>query len=120
MTVNEFLKATIPENIDYYGEAYVRPRAICADGFTLSIQANAYAYCTPRRIDADKYSDVEVGLVSFPEPKILDWAEDRSVPTETIYPFIPVDLLDKVLLEEHGGIVGYVDITNERRIFANS
>ena len=42
------------------------PRLICANGFTLSIQASKYSYCTPRS-NSGPYSEVEVG---FPSKKI--------------------------------------------------
>ena len=34
---------------------------ICADGFTMSVQASEYHYSTPRRTDAESYTEVEVG-----------------------------------------------------------
>lgn len=105
LTAKEFLEKTKPDHlIDYF----VRPRAYCADGYSISIQANSYAYCTPRRPDADEYSDVELGFPLKEDDLIIEWAEDENEPTKTIYPFTPMHIVEK-LIEKHGGIVGYVD-----------
>jgi len=36
-------------------------KIICADGFAMSVQANANAYCEPKHDNAEKYEAVEVG-----------------------------------------------------------
>lgn len=40
---NEFLRKTFSKTI--FGTAALRPEAVCADGFTLSIQASGMHYC---------------------------------------------------------------------------
>ena len=53
MTVNEYLSKTYKEgNLLTYGETTriyidVRPKVVCADGFSVSIQASFSHYCTP-------------------------------------------------------------------------
>lgn len=42
---NEFLRKTFSKTI--FGTAALRPEAVCADGFTLSIQASGMHYCIP-------------------------------------------------------------------------
>ena len=37
-------------------------RIKCADGFSMSVQANSGAYCSPRSDNAASYDEVEVGL----------------------------------------------------------
>lgn len=85
-----------------------RPRIVCGDCTTLSVQANSCMYCLPRNNDGP-YTHVEVGYPSVkPEPwdKWCDYAEDSQNPTETIYAFVPVDLVLEYI-ESHGGFRGF-------------
>lgn len=43
--VNEFLRKTFSKTI--FGTPALRPIAVCADGFNLSIQASSMHYCRP-------------------------------------------------------------------------
>jgi len=89
-------------------EGYVRrAMAICEDGFTLSIQASEVHYCTPRitMANGNVYTEVEVGFPSDEEPDLMEYAEEPDKPTETVYGYVPIDILDSVLLK-HGGIKG--------------
>lgn len=84
---------------------------VCADGFTMSVQANRNAYCDPA-IDSEsldllrhkKYTLVEVGFPSKEEPLIMPWAEDKTSPTNTVYGYVPVDIVTNVIVK-HGGII---------------
>jgi len=49
---------------------------VCKDGFTMSVQANEFAYCSPRATGSIKYTSVEVGYPSQPEPLLVEWVED--------------------------------------------
>lgn len=42
---NEFLRKTFSKTI--FGTPALRPIAVCADGFNLSIQASSMHYCIP-------------------------------------------------------------------------
>ena len=77
---------------------------ICADGFTMSVQAHDGAYCDPRLDAARKYTLVEIGYPSAEEPLIMPWCEDNSKPTDTVYGYVPVDVVTNVIVK-HGGIV---------------
>ena len=77
---------------------------VCADGFSMSVQAHDGAYCEPRRDAQRKYTLVEVGFPSAEEELIMSWAEDRNQPTETVYGYVPVDVVTNVIVK-HGGIV---------------
>lgn len=46
--VNEFLRKTFSKTI--FGTPALRPIAVCADGFTLSIQASGMHYCIPKNL----------------------------------------------------------------------
>lgn len=88
----------------------------CADGYELSVIAGEGTYCSPRPDrygvlgDAPgdypgPYTAVEVGFPSVrPEPweSWSDLAEDPDTPTETVYGYVPVELV-RDLVAAHGG-----------------
>ena len=102
MTTNEYLRKTY-KNGD---EDTFRPRSRvrCADGFSISVQANKYAYCSPRITYPGEYTRVELGYPSEPDEMIEEYAEDWDDLTNTVYGYVPIKIVDK-LLEKHGGIV---------------
>jgi hypothetical protein len=79
------------------------PRIVCVDGFSMSVQASSCHYCSPRENDGP-YSSVEVG---FPSARVetfmpyIDGDEDTD-PTETVYGYVPVEIVAAVVAE-HGG-----------------
>ena len=77
---------------------------VCKDGFIMSVQANHGAYCSPRIDDAPRYTQVEVGYPSHPEPLLLEWAENKDKPINTVYPYVPAHRISLVCVK-HGGIV---------------
>lgn len=99
MTAVEWLHATY--TTDHY---YIRPRAICQDGFSISIQAGSpNFYCTPRQY-VDEYVLVELGYPSREIPNyIKPYAETKEY-FSTVYPYVPIVLVNR-LVAEHGGIL---------------
>ena len=79
-------------------------QVVCPDGFKMSVQAFAGGYCTPRIDGADKYEEVEVGYPSEPEEMLMEYAEEPDAPTQTVYAYVPVQVVTNVLAK-HGGIV---------------
>jgi hypothetical protein len=97
-----------------------RPNKVrCVDGFSLSVIAGEGTYCAPRPDrygglgDAPgdypgPYTAVEVGYPSErPEPwdepgGWRSYAEDGNDPTETVYGYVPVELV-RALIAAHGG-----------------
>jgi len=79
-------------------------QVICQDGFSMSVQANENAYCSPRIDDAEKYIAVEVGYPSDLEPLLMQWAEDKEDPTNTVYGWVPSQQVSLVCVK-HGGMV---------------
>tara|TARA_Y100000593_G_scaffold77518_1_gene143548 strand:- start:459 stop:773 length:315 start_codon:yes stop_codon:yes gene_type:complete len=77
---------------------------ICRDGFRVSIQASRGNYCSPRIDDASLWSSVELGYPSEADYLIIEYAEDKDKPTETVYGWVPVDTV-YLLLTKHGGVV---------------
>jgi len=81
-----------------YGEV------VCADGFSMSVQAHDGAYCTPRMDGAERYSAVEVGFPSQREELLMQWCEDEQNPTETVYGWVPSQTV-ALVCAAHGGVV---------------
>ena len=77
---------------------------VCASGFKMSVQAHNGAYCSPRIDNAEKYTHVEIGFPSQKEELLMEWCEEVNNPTETVYGYVPVHVVNTVLAK-HGGIV---------------
>lgn len=104
MKIAEYINTNRPVR-RYRALSAVVPRVICADGFSMSVQASAWTYCSPR-VDsptADIYNSMEVGFPSTTEPLLMEYAEDEDNPTETVYGWVPVKTIDEII-EKHGGI----------------
>lgn len=80
----------------------VRYRLICADGFSVSVQASKFHYSRPRDNNGT-YQAVELGFpTSNPGPAIMEYAESPG-DDGGIFAFVPIELVD-VLIATHGGI----------------
>ena len=79
-------------------------KVICKDGFSMSVQANSTSYCHPRESNAKRYKEVEIGYPSSEEELIMEYAEDSTVPTETVYAYVPAPVVTMVIAK-HGGMV---------------
>lgn len=101
MKINEFFNATYKLEFGIYQE--IRPRIYCKDGFNMSVQAGSAIYCTPRKNLVTGYSSAEIGFPSEEEPLINEYAENSNDYTETVYGYVPCELIDEVI-EKHGGI----------------
>ena len=77
---------------------------VCASGFSMSVQANNGAYCSPRINNAKSYDEVEVGFPSAEEPLLMEWCEDKDDPTGTVYGYVPAQVIVNVIAK-HGGMV---------------
>ena len=117
MKINEFIKdnlkvTTLSEDtlMKHMMTSSRLPHIICADGFSMSVQVGYSLYSTPKKI-AKRYSAVEIGYPSEPEELIKEYAEfipfgdedENPDYTDTVYPYVPVKVVDKVL-KKHGGI----------------
>ena len=87
-------------------------RVVCADGFTMSVQASSFSYCSPRIDNADFYSSVEVGFPSGLDSRLQEYAENPDAVLDvergevlTVYPYVPVSVIAAVI-QSHGGQVG--------------
>lgn len=77
-------------------------RVTCKDGFEMSVQASKSHYCSPRT-DGGPWDEVEVGFPSQAEESLMPYADDKDKPTQTIYRYVPVDVVEQVI-ESHGGL----------------
>lgn len=83
------------------------PRIVCADGFSMSVQAQDYSYCTPRQAQGP-HTHMEGGFPSSAplDPELLEMRENayEGDPCETVYPYVPREVFEREF-ELHGGIV---------------
>jgi len=98
MTLSEFVKKTHKPKDGYC----FRPRLICNDGFSMSIQGSSGHYCGPR-LTQDWYNSMEIGFPSQMEIDLMAFAEISEDPTGTVYGYVPCDIIESVI-EKHGGI----------------
>ena len=91
-------------------------RACCADGYSVSIQAKYGSYCSPRpggdafgmggahESYAGPFYKVELGFPSAHDPMLDEWCEDPDNPTDTVYGYVPAQVV-RDLIASHGGMV---------------
>jgi len=84
------------------GDGRPIPRLTCEDGFTVSVQANQYAYASPRSNTGPWYQ-AEIGFPSEEVKLWAEWIEDPENPTDTVYGYVPLQAICDGL-NEHGGI----------------
>ena len=100
-SLQNYLAATVRLGED--GLQRSRPHILCADGFTLSVQAGAQFYSIPRVDLSDgAYENVEVGCLSKKEELLSAYAEGKKITDKTVYPRVPVTLVEDVI-QKHGG-----------------
>lgn len=78
------------------------PPLLCKDGFSVSIQGSSTAYCYPREDNCKTYENVELGYPSEFDDLIIDWVEDETFPCSSVYHYVPVDVVNR-LIKKHGG-----------------
>ena len=88
-----------------------RDYVVCADGFTMSVQASENHYCSPRANGAEViYGRVEIGFPSEREPEFDEYVEDLSQDgkdinwTGSVYGWVPSDIV-ALVIAKHGGMV---------------
>ncbi len=97
MNINEFVEKTSTK------ERFIfRPCIWCNDGFNMSVQASSTHYCSPRE-STNKYTAMETGYPSEYEADIIEYAEDLDNPTDTVYGYVPIEVIHDII-EKHGGI----------------
>ena len=103
MTLKDFLGIICPITTEN-GATEMRPKIICADGFNMSVQASQYHYSRPRVANAREYNAIECASPSDENvPEIIDYAESPNIPTCSVYGYVPIENVEK-LIENHGGL----------------
>ena len=111
MDLNEYLMSFrdqdglgLPDPETGYRSSFPQAKRItCKDGFSISVQATHGAYCSPRE-NIGPWYEVECGFPSDVPHGIMSYAEDAERPTETVYGYVPIELVEK-LIADHGGMV---------------
>lgn len=106
MTVKDWLKKPVRVHTCSDGLHEVqenRPRLYCNDGYSISVQASSFHYCEPRLNGIQDYESVELGYPSEEDELINEYAEDDLDYTETVYGYVPIEIVEE-LINKHGGI----------------
>lgn len=98
----QFMNLTANDDGDEY---LIRPRALCRDGFSISIQGGtSFHYCRPRTL-CRIFESVELGFPNQVEDLIMRYIDDpESNPLKDVYGFVPIEVVDE-MITKHGGIV---------------
>lgn len=80
-----------------------RPRVRCRDGFEMSVQAGTMLYSIPRlNLSDGEYTACEIGFPNREEELIEQYAENLEDLTETVYAYVPIEVIGEVI-KKHGG-----------------
>lgn len=103
INLSEFM--TDPNNVitEWDGNVF-RKRAICKDGFSISIQGSRYHRSAASKDRNRPFFNLELGFPSEPEPLMLAYADNAKKPTDTVYYNVPWSIVEEVL-QKHGGII---------------
>ena len=97
---NEWIKDPKNTMSGNFHQRFLR-QVVCKDGFAISVQVSEGYYCQPREV-ASFYDLVECCYPTATPEFILEYADDVDNPTKTIYGYVPVKLVNK-LINYHGG-----------------
>ena len=78
-------------------------QVVCADGFSMSVQASKGSYCRPKN-NVGPYESVEVGYPTSYDYYLHKYAEDPDNPTGTVYGWVPADTV-MMCIDAHGGMI---------------
>ena len=98
----QFMNLTANDDDDEY---LLRPRALCRDGFSISIQGGTrFHYCQPREL-CRIFESVELGFPNQVEDLIMPYIDGSADnPLGNVYGFVPIEVVDE-MITKHGGIV---------------
>ena len=112
MTINEYFKKYMSVRKHSYLDGDVatitrNPLVVCKDGFVMSVQVGESLYSSPRSYTTEDYAEAEVGFPSeresLLEAYVEGYCDEDDDYTDMVYPYVPCDLIDKVI-EKHGGV----------------
>lgn len=99
MDINKYIR---DNRVNVRGLVLVK-ELVCKNGLTMSVQASSDHYCSPRQDSLSHYDSVEVGYPSRKVDALMEYAERPETPTETVYGWVPVDVINKIV-DENGGL----------------
>lgn len=103
MTNIDYANKHIKESGSGHRNFWDAPRIVCQDGFSMSIQASEFHYCTPRVTGAFPYSSIEIGFPSRRIPEAHEYAEEPKRHTKTVFGYVPVEIVNEII-RKHGGV----------------
>jgi hypothetical protein len=77
-------------------------RVVCADGFSVSVQASDSAYCSPRD-NIGPWTSVECGFPTEKDPVLEQYAEDPGAEitddgkVKTVYGWVPSEIITQII-----------------------
>ena len=77
------------------------PQIVCRSGLKFSMQASEFHYCTPRD-SFGPWFEVEIGFPSVAVQSLIPYAEESDDPTGTVYPYVPLDVVCSVVMDNGG------------------
>ena len=83
-----------------------RPRIICNDGFSMSVQGSIHNYCEPREY-VEWYESLEIGFPSD-DISLKDYCDDSD-----IYGYVPVEMIQDII-DKHSGIDVFKTLSEEK------
>jgi hypothetical protein len=103
LTVEELIEHLRTSRVSEGGIKMPVPPIACRNGFFISVQASEHTYCTPRN-DEGPWTHVECGYPSWGVPELAEYAEDPDDAPGTVYPYVPIDLVVKVINDNDGWV----------------
>jgi hypothetical protein len=100
MKINKWIEDNRPAPTNPYVPERV-PRFKCADGFSMSIQADKCAYCTPRTNEGP-WASFEIGHPSEKEELLMEYVDGDGSEWETVYGYVPSEVI-RAVIAAHGG-----------------
>lgn len=96
---------------EQFGRSFhVTKKLLLQSGLSISIQASSGHYCFPRENSEcesyEIYSEFEIGFPSKKIDKIIQYAEQPEFPTETVYGYVPKNIIQEII-DDNGGVVGF-------------
>jgi hypothetical protein len=77
------------------------PPILCASGLKFSMQASEHHRCSPRN-NQGPWDTVEIGFPSRRVEDLMPYVEDEDNPTQTVYTFVPIEIVAKIILDNGG------------------
>lgn len=97
-----------------------RTRIVCADGYSISVQASSFHYSAPRDnryANLWLYQQVEVGYPETPAGEVYQPAElepyrEKYAAGSRVYPYTPIGVV-AAFVQAHGGMVSGGEIADD-------